>query len=126
QTITLALNVRFSPALQSFSLPQGFCTQSVLAGADGLKGTADDALVAADIQQFNIPASVLSALTDPALRINDSTVRGLLELANRVLAGEPTGAVSLSDINAAADAINRAFDECRAAANCGPNTIQDS
>ena len=41
------------------------------------------------------------------------TVNGLLELANRGLAGQSTGAASLSNINAAVDAINRGFDGCR-------------
>ena len=126
QTITLALNVRLSPALLSFGLTPSFCSQGVLAGPDGLKSTADDELIVGDIQMFSVPASVRSALLDPAVGINDLTVLGLLELANRALAGLPTGGASLSDINAAVDAINRGFDECRALANCSTSIVVDS
>jgi hypothetical protein len=127
QTITLSLNVRLSPLLLSFELTSNFCSQAVLAGPDGLKGTADDVLVTNDIQNFTIPATVLTALLDPALGITNHTVQGLLELANSALAGLPTGAASVSDINAAVDAINRGFDECRVPVNCslGP-VILDS
>jgi hypothetical protein len=127
QTITLSLNTRLSAALRTFGLASNFCSQGVLAGPDGLKSTADDVLIVGDIQRFSIPASVLSALLDSALGVNDLTVRGLLELANRALAGMPTSGASLSDINAAVDAINRGFDECRALANCATSTVvQDS
>src|SRR5439155_25644292 len=34
QTITLALNLRLSPALQNFGLTSSFCSQGVLAGPD--------------------------------------------------------------------------------------------
>src|SRR5206468_2807648 len=62
QTITLSLNVRLSPLLSSFGLTSSFCSQGVLAGPDGLKGTTNDVLVAGDIQMFSVSASVLSAL----------------------------------------------------------------
>jgi len=68
---------------------------------------------------FTIPNSVLAALSDPGLAINDVTVRGLLELANRGLAGLPTGGASLPDVNAAVDANNRGFDGCRVPVDCG-------
>ena len=120
QTITLALNTRLSPALRSFGLASSFCSQAVLAGPDALKGTADDVPVASDIQTFSVPTSVLSALASLGL---GSTVEGLLELANRALAGLATGGASLADINAAVDAINRGFDECRVPVNCATSTI---
>jgi hypothetical protein len=123
QAITLSLNVRLSAPLLNFPLTSSFCTQGILAGADGLKGTADDVLVGGDIQMFNIPASVLTALSSSALGINDNTVKGLLELANRGLAGLPTDGASLSDINEAVDAVNRGFDECRELTNCSTSTV---
>jgi PKD repeat protein len=123
QTITLALNARLSSALLKFPLAASFCTQGTLAGADGLKGTADDVLVAGDIQMFNVPASVITALSSAALGINDSTVKGLLELANRALAGLPIGGATVSDVNDAVDAVNRGFDECRLPANCATSPI---
>src|SRR5439155_17668859 len=66
QTITLALNVRLSPALLSFGLTPSFCSQGVVAGSDGLKGTPDDVPITSDIQMVTIPASVRNALLDSA------------------------------------------------------------
>jgi len=120
QTITLSLNLRLTSALSSFGLTASFCSQAVLPGPDGLKSTADDVLVAGDIQMFSVPASVLSALANLGLA---PTVEGLLELANRALAGLPTGGAIVSDINAAVDAFNRGFDECRAPVNCSTSTV---
>jgi hypothetical protein len=122
QTITLSLNVRLNAALLNFTLIPTFCTQGVLPGPDGLVGTADDLLVAGDVMTFTVPASVLTALTDAGLGINNSTVQGLLELANRALAGQATGAASLGDVTAAVDAINRGFDNCRVLANCATSS----
>jgi len=123
QTITLSLNVRLNASLLNFTLIPTFCTEGVLPGPDGLLGTADDQLNASDIMSFAIPASVLTALTDAGLGINDSTVKGLLELANRALAAQPTGAASVADVNAAVDAINRGFDNCRVLVNCATSGV---
>jgi hypothetical protein len=123
QTITLSLNVRLEAQLLNFVLTPTFCTQGSFPGPDGQRGTSDDTLVAADILPFTIPNSVLSALTDPGLGINNSTVQGLLELANRALANQPTGTASLPDINAAVDAINRGFDNCRVLVDCATHTV---
>jgi HYR domain len=122
QTITLSLNVRLDPALSGVQLRTNFCTQGVTAGPDGSTGTADDLPVSGDVQMFAIPNSVLAALINPGLGINDLTVRGLLELANRALAGLPTGGASLSDINSALDNINRGFDGCRILVDCATHT----
>jgi hypothetical protein len=62
---------------------------------------------------------------DTALGINDGTVKGLLELANRALAGMPVGSASVADVNAAVDAVNRGFDECRMTVNCGTSTLTE-
>jgi len=122
QTITLSLNVRLDPTLSGVQLRTNFCTQGVSAGPDGSLGTADDLPVSSDVQMFTIPASVLAALVNPGLGINDLTVRGLLELANRALAGLPTGGASLSDINSPVDNINRGFDGCRILVDCATHT----
>jgi|GEM_PF-6482602 len=127
QTITLSLNVRLDPNLLNFQLPASFCSQGVLPGQDGLRGTPDDTLVAGDILMFSIPASVLTALSDAGLGILNGKVQGLLELANRGLAGLPTGGATLTDINMAVDAINRGFDACRVLVDCTTGmVIQDS
>jgi HYR domain-containing protein len=123
QTITLSLNVRLAPPLLNVGLAPTFCTQGVLPGPDGLKGTTDDVLIGGDILMFSIPNSVLSALTNGVLGITNVTVKGLLELANRALAAQPTGGATLSDINAAVDAINRGFDECRVLVDCSTGMV---
>ena len=122
QTITLSLNVRLDATLSGVQLRTNFCTQGVSAGPDGSLGTADDLPVSGDVQMFTIPDSVLAPLANPGLGINDVTVRGLLELANRALAGLPTAAASLSDINSAVDNINRGFDGCRILVDCATHT----
>jgi hypothetical protein len=118
QTITLALNVRLDANLLSFPLPATFCTQGTLPGPDARRGTSDDILVAGDFLSFSIPASVLAALSDAGIGILNGNVQGLLELANRGLAGLSTGAATLADINAGVDAINRGFDNCRVLVDC--------
>src|SRR6185295_6336677 len=84
---------------------------------------SDDTLVAGAFQPFSIPPSVLSALSSATFGILNGTVQGLLELANRGLAGQPTGGASLGDINAAVDAINRGFDECRVLVDCVTGSV---
>jgi PKD repeat protein len=120
QTITLSLNVRLSPDLLSFMLASNSWTEAILAGPDGLKGTTDDIPVTHDVQTFVVPGSVFNALQDPKVGITNTTVQGLLELANLALAGLSTGAATLGDITAAVDAINRGFDECRLSVICEP------
>jgi hypothetical protein len=84
QTVTLTLNTRLDPTLLNFVL----CTQN-----------------------FRIPASVLTALDNPACSGGfGRTVQGLLYLANQALAGQSTCGASLSAINNAVDAINEGFD----------------
>jgi hypothetical protein len=90
QVITLSLYMRLDSSLSTFPLRTSFCTQGVSPGPDGSLGTADDVPVSGNVQTFTIPNSVLAALTDAGLGINDVTVRGLVELANRALAGLPT------------------------------------
>jgi hypothetical protein len=99
QVIALSLNVRLSSGPGPFVLLDEFCTEG---DGDG-------------VEHFGIPSSVLDALDNLAL---PGTVDGLLTLANRALAGLPTGGASLSDINDAVDTINNAFDECRTEVDC--------
>jgi hypothetical protein len=125
QTIALSLNVRLDTDLLSFELCNQFTTQKALPGPDGFCGTEDDVkdpgldgiLGTLDdpIATFTIPQSVLTALSNLGL---PNTVAGLLELANRALAGQATGGASLPDINWAVDAINRGFDKCRFLISC--------
>jgi hypothetical protein len=104
QTLALSLNVRYdSNALGNWVLQSQFCTM----GTDGQSG----------ITSHTIDASVLTALTNLGL---PRTVNGLIELANRALAGQPTGGADLSAIAGAAGAINEGFDECRRIVLCVP------
>jgi len=111
QTITLALNTRLSSNLPGFPLSETFCTQGAIWQPDGTFMIADKST----IQQHTLPAKVLQALADLGL---PSPVEGLLELANRALAGLDTGGANLSQINSAVTTINEAFDECRFWVQC--------
>jgi len=116
QTIALGLNVRLDSTLANLDLTtigtpvvvrgkayRQFCTQS------------------GSIQTWRISQSVIDALSNPTY-VADAThrgkVSGLLDLANRALAGLSTGAASLSDINDAIDSINHGFDECAMLVAC--------
>jgi len=118
QTITLGLNLRLDPTLANLDLTtigtpvvvrgvayRKFCTQS--------GGT---------IQSWLISQALINALSNSTY-VPDPThrgkVSGLLDLANRALAGLPlpTG-VSILDINDAVDSINKGFDECAMLVAC--------
>ncbi len=101
QMIALTLNSRRNAFLTSFILPASFCTQ--LDPQSPVEGP------------YTIPASVFTALGNLSL---PNTVGGLLELANRALAGYGTGGASPSEINSAVNAINVGFDECRTLVSC--------
>ena len=97
QTITLTLNTRLKGGiLLAFPIQSGYLTTS--------SGSCT-----------KINSNVVNYLT--ANRTKKATVADLLNLANDVLGGTKTAGVggvpSLSDINAAVDAINNAFDGCR-------------
>ncbi len=114
QTITLGLNLRLDPTLADLDLttigtPGGtgrgayreFCTTS------GGRIRISQAVIDATLNSTYVP--------DPTHR---GKVSGLLDLANRELAGLSTGSVKPSDVNAVVDAINRAFDECGELVTC--------
>lgn len=124
QVVTLSLNTRLDSTLAEVGLCESMTTQTLAAGPDGLLGTEDDVVdpgldlipgTADDLLTVSISSSVIDALGSLGLPI---TVGGLLELANRGLAAQPTGGATLSDLNSAVDAINNAFDECRLLIEC--------
>ncbi|MGV3529014.1 MAG: hypothetical protein ACO1OO_08980 [Flavisolibacter sp.] len=102
QTITLALNVRIGDGtLADYVLPaDGLLVTYPLTTCGGVStGTSST---------YTIPMSVINYLGAGA------TVEDLLNLANEVLAyGSTGGRPSASNVNAAVDAINRGWDECR-------------
>jgi hypothetical protein len=122
QTVTLSLNTRLSPGLLAFPLSNTFVTQKALPGPDKTIGTGDD-IRGAEMATFRIPATVLTALDRLAL---ERSVTGLLELANRALAGMDRGGATLSDVNATVDAINRGFDGGRFPVVAGDKVLVSS
>ena len=125
QTIALSLNVRVHEQLKGFPLSLEFCTQQALAGTDKIWGTADDEVDASGVdgilnsgdekQRFAIPAVVFEALCSLHLPQN---IDGLLELANRALAGQSTGPATIDEVQSALETINRAFNGGRFCVEC--------
>lgn len=116
QTITLALNLRFDVNLSSFQLCTSFTTQKAAPGIDGCLGSEDDVPDPNDLgSTYTISNTVIEALVAANL---PRTPAGILELANRALAGLSTYGASASEISGAADAINKGFDECRFIVSC--------
>jgi hypothetical protein len=152
QTLALSLNVRLDCHLGTYAfcdVPEGqpvvIITRAALSGPDGIFGdpdgctgnqTSDDVSdpnpgpdlclnTADDATKVVIPATVISALkllhlAEPSFNVD---VNGLLELANRALAGDLTYITmvggTIGDINNALDAVNTGFDECRFIVCCG-------
>lgn len=124
QMISLSLNTRLDANLSGASLCANMTSQLLSPGPDGLLGTDDDVDnpgddgvfgTADDQRSISIPQSVLSALTALGL---PQTVGGLLELANRGIAGQNTAGASIPSLNDAVDGINNLFDGCRRLIGC--------
>ena len=115
ETIALSLNLRLDPNISPFELSLRFCSQKGLAGTDGLLGTDDDLLdIDNEKESFNINPAIFDALCDAHI---PHTVAGLLELANRALAGQPL-TTDLREISGAIETVNRAFEEARFCVEC--------
>jgi hypothetical protein len=99
QTLVLALNCRLDITFPDFIPTEWLCTR------------AGD-----PVRSFAVPVHVLDSMA----ALTDATVAGLLELANRALAGLPTGVASLAEIKDAVEAVNEAFDGCRLLVTCSP------
>jgi hypothetical protein len=130
QTVALAINVRVDTNLGFAPVCKTLTTQAALPGPDGCLGTEDDmpdpGADPADpsddpIETWTFSDDVLYALDNLGL---DRNVAGILELANRALAGMDVGMVSLSDIAGAAGNINEGFDECRFLVSCEDPDLQ--
>ena len=106
QSLTLAINLRNSPALWGFALNSSF----KVSDNSGNCGTAPD------LNKFStvtIPSNVISYLNS---NYGGATVGSLMEFANDALGTDYLpcpGNPSLSDIATAAGAINEGFDECK-------------
>ena len=113
QTITLGLNLRLDTLLaQSFFLPPPSTPWMRTEGADyvnGICGDLDD-MPDSTFQNFYFPPSVLTYLGSNGSNV---TAQDLLDLANQALGGLTLTNVTLAEITAAVDAINKGFDEAR-------------
>jgi hypothetical protein len=101
QTIALGLNIRGDIGLGSLTLIGNQLTtakSTSCANGNPIPGTE---------RSFCIPQNVWNYLSAP------KSVNQLYALANQALGGNTPSGLSISDINAAVDAINRAFDQCR-------------
>lgn len=101
ESIALSINLRNDNTLGSTTLLPSMRTQGTLPNGDP---------DTTDVRTFAIPGSVLKALSEFNL---PNSMYGLLELANRGLAGQSTSAASLNDINNAVAAVNTGFSGCR-------------
>ena len=115
QTIALSLNIRTNDgALATFPIQNGWLT------TQDEKGCGDNATLVECTADASTIRSILmnKKVADYLIAKNAATVQGLLDLANAVLGGAliagSNGVPSFSDITAAIDAINNAFDQCRA------------
>ena len=102
QTMVLFFNLQISNALASVELESTFATASDVECGANIPNMET-------VQIFNIPQNVIDYLN-----LNGgATVGNLFILANKALGGEYINGLSHSNINAAVDAINRGYDECR-------------
>ncbi|MBN1446660.1 MAG: hypothetical protein JXA28_01915, partial [Bacteroidetes bacterium] len=113
QTITFALNLRLDSILgtQMFLPPPSTPWMRTAASihVNGICGDGDD-MPDTTYQFFYFPPNVLSALGSNGFNV---TPLDLLDMANDALGGTTIPGVSLNDIAAALDAINKGFDEAR-------------
>jgi hypothetical protein len=119
QTITLGLNLRLDLTLANLDLTT-IGTPVVIKNVAYRQFRTQSG---SSIQTSRLSQAVIDALSNSTY-VPDAThrgkVSGLLDLANRALAGLSTGSVSITDINAVVDSINKGFDECAMLVAC-PN-----
>jgi hypothetical protein len=144
QLVTTSLNVKLnegvtdaggctttSAGLAEMGLCSTMVSRTLLPGVDGCMGTADDVpdLMGPDgnpetpdnLVTVTIPAGVLSALnqlTESGQITKGQTVGGLVELANRAVAGGDTWTATLQDISASLDAVTVLYHRGRETVDC--------
>ncbi|WP_281226384.1 hypothetical protein [Flavobacterium aquiphilum] len=113
QTIALGLNIGINGALGNFELkagtfavaePEGGCGSDIPKARQCSPGGFTP--VINEYKYYTISQKVVDA-------ISPKTVQGLFALANQALGGGSTNGLTLSEITAAVDLINNAFDGCR-------------
>ena len=113
QTIALGLNIGINGALGNFELkagtfavaePEGGCGSDTPKARQCSPGGFTP--VINEYKYYTISQKVVDA-------ISPKTVQGLFALANQALGGGSTNGLTLTEITAAVDLINNAFDGCR-------------
>ena len=112
QTIALGLNIGINGQLGNFELQAGTFAIATPDGGCGsdvakVRSCNPDGTVNNEYKYYTISDDVVTALG------GNPTVQGLFALANQALGGGSTNGLTLSQIAAAVDLINNAFDECR-------------
>ncbi len=102
QTMVLFFNMQIDGSLAYVELESSFATAKTIECGSNVPNMET-------VEVFNIPQSVINYLTSNG----GATIGNLFSLANKALGDENIGGLSHSSINAAVDAINRGFDECR-------------
>ena len=102
QTLTLALNMRVNEGLGDFEL----LSEKYLMTQDKA-GCGSDSVKKCAYHSYRLNNRVVQALGA------ENTVSGLMDIANKALAGVLPNGLSYSDITSAVDLINNAFDGCR-------------
>lgn len=102
QTMTLFFNIQVDGDLGGLELEATFATAKTIECGSNIPNMET-------VQVFSIPQNVIDYLNSNG----GATVGNLFVLANKALGGENIGGLSHSNINAAVDAINRGYDECR-------------
>lgn len=133
EVVTLSLNLKLANGMTSGAgiptLPvelsnQGVCkmmvSRTILPGADGVMGTADDVadLLGPDSDPAT-PDNLLTLTVSDAVIVSlnelglTQTVGGVLALGNLALAGQPTWTATIDQISSAVDGLNLIFEEGR-------------
>ncbi|MFN0007312.1 MAG: hypothetical protein ACKVXR_05340 [Planctomycetota bacterium] len=133
EVVTLSLNLKLADGMTTGSgvptIPvdlssQGVCktmvSRTILPGADGLMGTADDVAdlngpdgdpaTPDNLLTLTVSDAVIASLNELGLT---QTVGGVLALGNLALAGQPTWTATIDEISSAVDGMNLIFEAGR-------------
>lgn len=103
QTMALFFNMGVTPTLSGLTIQGDTLFTAKLT-------TCGSSTPVSTINTYILPKNVVDYLSSTG----QATVQGLYALANKYLGGQTVSGVSISDVNAAVDAINNGFDKCAA------------
>ncbi|MBO9732405.1 MAG: hypothetical protein J7623_27435 [Chitinophaga sp.] len=101
QTMALFFNMGVTPTLSGLTIEGDTLLTAKLT-------TCGSHTPVSRVDTFLLPSSVVNYLSTSG----QATIQGLFALANKYLGGQTVNGVSISDVNAAIDAINNGFDKC--------------